>query len=181
MKKIIILIFLVSCSSGRVVSTNEYYADSLIKDCQKVNKWKPCYQNLKESFKIYRELKLKKKETLTVVRLINLYRNNKKIKYLENLKKDIKLLNEGELKKDAELLYDLSILLLRNKKDKLRTIVAQVLNSNEVSPRILYILNKFFNNFNESLKLDFKVEFNKVRKVSRDDKDIYYLDKIITD
>ena len=181
MKKIIILILLVSCSSARVVSTNEYYADGLIKDCQKLNSWRPCYQNLKESLKIYRELKLKKKETLTVVRLINLYRNNKKNKHLESLAKEIKVLSVGELKKDASLLYDLSILFLRNKKDEIEKVVAQVLNSSEVSPRRLYILNKFYNNFNDSLKLDFQIVLKKVRKYSSEEKENYYLDKIKTD
>ena len=138
MKKIIILILLVSCSSGRVVSTNEYYADGLIKDCQKLNSWKPCYQNLKESLKIYRELKLKKKETLTIVRLINLYRNNKKNKLLESLAKEIKLLSAGNLKEDTSLLYDLSILFFKIKMMKLRK-SPQILNLNEISPRRLYI------------------------------------------
>ena len=113
---------------------------------------------------IYRELKLNKKETLTVVRLINLYRNNKKIKLLKLLFKDLNMVNSGQLKEDAELLYDLSLFYLQVNKVKIKEKISQVLSSKSQSPRKLYIISKFYGYFDESDKMNFQKLLGKLKK-----------------
>ena len=180
MKSVFLLIFFISCSNGRVVSTSEYYADGLIDECEKAISWKKCDNLYSESFAIYKKLKLNKKMTLVLARRINLALRFKKRKYLEPIEAELKSIKSNLYLSDAKLLLELSFLFFDNEKSTLNNRVEEILGLEEVSIRRLYLISKFSKKLN---KKNYDVLMTMVSKYNDKIADLsemhqYYLKKI---
>ena len=180
MKLFIILILFSSCSSGRIISTNEYYADGLVQDCEKNQDWNNCYKNLVVSFNIYHELKLHNKQVFVLARLLNLIKKIKKSKYLREVNQLMHRVDSSVNKEDLELLYNLVDLSLRKKIKHLNKVVFEKLNGDVLSVRTIYIVCKFkkFLNLDNNQILSDIINAKDLDNISKTSKSYYYAVKI---